>query len=143
MEMVLETQKTQSLDPFDARLITCKPLVDVRGTLQPLDFDSLPFVPKRIFTVTDVPPGTDRGGHGHRRGRQFLICLRGRVVVLLRNAVQAREVALCPDGTGMLINAGVWSRQTYATEDTVLLVLASDAYNPDDYFYDWNDNEKG
>lgn len=107
--------------------------VDARGCLMPLEFDGLPFVPRRVFTVSQVPPGTVRGGHGHRTGQQLLVCLQGRVEVLLRCGKLEAAAALMPAGPGLLVAAGVWCRQTYVEAHTVLLVLASETYDPASY----------
>jgi dTDP-4-dehydrorhamnose 3,5-epimerase-like enzyme len=107
---------------------------DARGALTPIDFADLPFRPERVFTVTQVPPGSQRGGHGHREQRQLLACVAGRVVVEVRapGATEA-EVTLQP-GKGLLVEAGVWSAQTYETEGAVLMVMTNGPYDPDELF---------
>ncbi|MEX0828282.1 MAG: WxcM-like domain-containing protein, partial [Haliea sp.] len=57
-------------------------LTDERGSLLPLDWESLPFEPRRIFTVSCVPAGTVRGGHGHRTCAQLLVAIAGEIEVL-------------------------------------------------------------
>ena len=122
-----------------ARLVPCHVHVDQRGALLPLEFDQLPFRPRRVFTVAGVPAGTVRGGHGHRAGQQLLFCLQGRIEALLRwRNEQARSV-LVQGGPGLLIGLGVWCRQTYLDEGSVLLVLASEPYDPRAYTEHWDE----
>lgn len=121
-----------------ARLIGMQRHADARGSLLPLDFDSLPFVPRRLFTVSGMPPGTVRGGHAHRDGEQLLICLQGQVDLWLRRRNEEAELSLLQDGPALLIGPKVWCRQTYARAETVLLVVSSRPYDPDSYIDSWD-----
>ena len=67
-----------------ARQVACPPVTDQRGSLTPFDYADLPFPPRRVFAVTDVPPGTSRGGHSHGSSTQLLVCLAGRIELLMR-----------------------------------------------------------
>lgn len=121
-----------------ARLVDLPIHSDERGNLLPLDFDRLPFMPRRVFTVTGVPAGSIRGEHGHRSGEQLLICLQGKIDLLLRKGDEDATTALTPAGPGLLLGAGVWCRQTYLVSNSVLLVLASEPYDPESYISTWN-----
>jgi dTDP-4-dehydrorhamnose 3,5-epimerase-like enzyme len=116
-----------------ARLIELSVKSDPRGDLLPIPFEQLPFVPRRAFAVSGVPAGTRRGGHAHRSGVQLLICLQGRVDVLLRVGGGAEHLVLQADGCGLLFEQGVWCQQTYLDPNTVLLALASEPYDPASY----------
>jgi dTDP-4-dehydrorhamnose 3,5-epimerase-like enzyme len=102
---------------------------DNRGVLVPIEFSDLPFEPRRAFTVSGVPPGTARGGHAHRSGRQFLVCPTGRVRVRLRDRTGVETVVLDRPDQGLLIEPGVWSEQVYELDETVLLVFVSEPYD--------------
>jgi len=121
-----------------ARLVDLQRHVDERGSLLPIEFDRLPFVPRRLFTVSGMPVGTVRGGHAHRDGHQLLVCLQGRVDIDLRQGGDEARIALQPDGPGLLIGPMVWCQQTYACDGTVLLVTSSEPYDPDSYIEHWN-----
>lgn len=120
-----------------ARLVPCQVHVDERGILLPLEFDCLPFKPRRVFAVTGMPAGTERGGHAHRSGEQLLVCLQGRIEALLRREHQEVRSILLPSGPGLLLGPDVWCRQTYLDKDSILLVLASEPYDPTSYSDDW------
>ena len=83
--------------------------------------------------------GTERGGHAHREGQQFLICLQGQVALLLRYGDEEVRFDLRTDGPGLLIGPRVWGQQTYQMEGTVLPVLASEPYDPRSYVEDWQE----
>src|SRR5690606_24543557 len=105
-----------------ARLVALERHADARGTLLPLEFEGLPFAPRRLFTVAGVPAGTVRGGHAHRQGQQLLICLQGRIDLCLRRAKEEARVTLVAAGPAMLVGANVWCEQTYVEAGSVLLV---------------------
>mgnify|MGYP002624311882 CR=1 FL=1 len=124
---------------FDGRvrLLSLDRHVDPRGALLPVEFERLPFLPQRLFTVSGMAAGTERGGHAHRKGQQILLCLQGLLDLCLRVGEEQVQVTLRPDGPGLLVGAMVWCRQTYVTEGTVLLVLASEPYDPESYIEGW------
>jgi hypothetical protein len=109
-----------------------EPRTDARGTLVPLEFDGLPFSPRRVFTVSGVPEGEVRGGHANVNGRQILLCLAGRVSVELRHGGEVANVELTGPSSGVLLAEGVWASQRYGP-DALLLVLVSRAYDETEY----------
>ena len=117
----------------DVQAIEFAPNVDERGRLVELDFSSVPFSVRRAFAVTDVPPGTTRGGHRHRGVEQLLACVAGEVVVELRRGAARHEVTLTPDHGALYLAAGVWSSQRYVEPGTALVVLASEPFDPASY----------
>jgi WxcM-like protein len=108
-------------------------VAEARGRLLPIDLSDLPFVARRVFTVADVPVGARRGGHAHRTGMQLLMCAQGRVEVTMRVGDDIERVVLAPDSPGLLLGPGVWAQQTYLLEGTVLLVIASEPFDPASY----------
>lgn len=117
-----------------ARLVALPAVVETRGALLPMPFEALPFTPRRMFAVSDVPAGAARGGHAHRSGMQALVCLQGAVTVELRAADgETARLELTPGGGALVVGPGIWSRQTYRLAGTVLLVLASEPYDPASY----------
>jgi dTDP-4-dehydrorhamnose 3,5-epimerase-like enzyme len=116
-----------------ARLIALSPQKDERGLLVPFDFDTLPFRPRRSFFVADAPVGTVRGGHAHRSALQLLVCIKGRIEVLMRHGQDEVSALLDATPSGLVIEAGVWSSQKYLEPGSVLLVFASEPYDPTSY----------
>jgi len=112
----------QSLEKFD----------DERGCLFPFDFSKIPFSPKRLFVVSEVPKGEKRGNHAHYKTEQFLICLKGKIEVLLYQNGIERSVILHPM-QGVYVANLVWDSQVFKTGKDILLVLASTDYDRDDY----------
>lgn len=114
-------------------LLACPSHVDGRGVLTPVTFADHGFDVVRAFVVT-APEGTERGGHGHRRGRQILMRVRGEIHVELVSGGQRARVVLDAATPALLVEAGIWSRQAYAGPDAALVVFCDTAYDPTDYF---------
>lgn len=112
------------------------PLVqDLRGYLSAAE--NLPFEIKRYFLVFDVPSREVRGEHAHRRCHQFLVCVHGECRVIADDGKEREEVVLDSPGIGVHIPPMVWATQYRYSPDAVLLVLASEVYQPEDYIRDY------
>ena len=121
-----------------ARALTVETHVDERGWLAALDFDVLGFDVARAFVVGSGH-GISRGGHGHRRGRQLLTLVSGRVRVDMRWRRATGSVELSGDHRSLLLEPGVWARQTYLDESACLVVFCDTPYDPEDYVPDPDD----
>ncbi|HEY7884503.1 MAG TPA: WxcM-like domain-containing protein [Cellvibrionaceae bacterium] len=116
--------------------IALTPVADNRGRLLPVDFSSLPFEPRRIFLVSDVPVGHIRGGHGHHTGHQLLIAVQGEIDVVTRGSSGAEALySLRPGTVALHLPPEYIAWQKYLSESASLLVLTSNSYDPADYFY--------
>jgi len=112
---------------------------DLRGSLSVGNFpEDVPFAPRRYFLVYDVPSKYVRGEHAHRTCHQFLVCVTGRVTVLVDDGSCREEVVLNGPNLGLYLPPLVWSVQYKYSRDAVMLVFASDPYDPDDYVRDYN-----
>ncbi len=113
---------------------------DLRGSLTAgeLPSDCVPFAPQRWFLVYDVPSREVRGAHAHRVCQQFLVCISGRVSVAVDDGEHRNEVLLDEPTLGIYIPPLVWGSQFRYNPDSVLLVLASHAYDPSDYIREYD-----
>lgn len=109
-------------------------VADLRGALTVGEVGrDLPFEPRRWFMVFDVPSRELRGEHAHRRCHQFLICAHGSCRVLLDDGRARCELTLDSPDLGVHMPPMIWGTQYRYSADAVLLVLASDPYDPADY----------
>ncbi len=112
---------------------------DMRGALSVGEFPTgLPFAPKRFFVVYNVPGAEVRGEHAHIECQQFLICLQGRVNIVVDNGSCREEFLLNGPQQGLYIPPLIWATQYRYTPETMLLVLASHPYAADDYIRDYS-----
>jgi acetyltransferase-like isoleucine patch superfamily enzyme len=114
--------------------------VDLRGSLVAADFSSdLPFVPRRAFTVFDVPTKDVRGEHAHHECAQFLLCLVGSVSCVVDNGQLRQEFRLDRPDIGLYMPPMTWGTQYNYSPDAVLLVFASREYDAADYIRDYDE----
>jgi UDP-2-acetamido-3-amino-2,3-dideoxy-glucuronate N-acetyltransferase len=113
---------------------------DLRGSLTAGEFPSedVPFIPKRWFMVYDVPSREVRGEHAHRLCHQFLVCVSGCISVAVDDGQRRSEVLLREHTLGVYIPPLVWASQFRYEPGSVLFVLASHAYDPDDYIREYD-----
>jgi dTDP-4-dehydrorhamnose 3,5-epimerase-like enzyme len=119
-------------------LITLTNARDDRGSLAAIELSDLPFAPRRVFAVYDVPDESTRGSHAHRTCAQVLICLAGSLCCVVDDGRARDEIRLERADIGLHVPPMIWATQWRYTADAVLLVLASHPYDADDYIRDYD-----
>ena len=99
----------------------------------------IPFNIKRIYYVYTVPKEIKRGFHAHKRLEQILICMSGSVKIKVDNGNEKRIFELSNPSKGLYIGPGVWREMYDFNQSSVLLVLASEHYNEEDYIRDYEE----
>lgn len=136
----------QSLEPVQIRessvsgveLYRLPLFKDHRGNLTVAELGTvLPFVPLRYFITYAVPGQNIRGEHAHRECSQFLTCVNGSCRVRVDNGTDSDEFLLDDPTLGVLVPPMVWAAEFEHSAESVLLVLASHRYDPDDYLRDY------
>jgi acetyltransferase-like isoleucine patch superfamily enzyme/dTDP-4-dehydrorhamnose 3,5-epimerase-like enzyme len=113
---------------------------DLRGNLSFGEVaNQIPFEVKRYFLVYNVASKEIRGEHAHRSLHQFLICVHGRCHVVADDGTNRQEFVLDSPTIGIHLPPMVWAVQYKYTEDAVMLVLASDRYDPASYIRDYSE----
>lgn len=112
---------------------------DMRGSISVAEIGQfLPFTPERVFFVYDVPSREVRGEHAHKKLREFLISVKGACSVMVEDGHSREEFLLDSPGAALHIPPLTWRVHYKYSPDAVLLVLASEAYDPDDYIRDYD-----
>lgn len=113
---------------------------DSRGQLIALEQGrEIPFDVKRVYYIFDTLEGVRRGYHAHKSLEQVLVCVSGSCMILLDNGKERCNITLDSPCKGILIKNSIWREMYDFTKGAVLLVLASEIYNEDDYIRDYND----
>ncbi len=121
-------------------IIDLPKITDPRGNLTVAEqMENVPFEIKRAYWVYDVPAGESRGGHAHKRLKQFVVALSGSFHVTLDNGYEREKVLLNHPYQGLLIETNTWRTLDDFSSGAVCLVLASELYEEDDYIYDYED----
>lgn len=109
------------------------------GCVGVVHFGELDFVPKRLYWLGNTPHGTVRGLHAHKSLRQFLVCVSGQLEIELDDG-RTRVIHRLSDASdGLLIEPGQWRILRELDPETLVLVLASEDYDPDDYIHDYDE----
>lgn len=139
LRTAVHTGRDAALSVRRARIIEMPVVSDMRGLLSFGQYDEhLPFAPQRYFVVYDVPGKDVRGEHAHRTLHQLLLCVKGSVSVVLDDGRGRDEVGLDRPQIALYVPPMVWTSQYRYSSDAVLLVLASDVYDADDYIRDYD-----
>lgn len=111
---------------------------DDRGQLVALEqFKDIPFEIKRVYYMYDTGENVRRGYHAHQNLEQILICIHGSCKVLLDNGFERKKVFLEKPYEGLYVPNDMWREMYDFSPDAVLLVLASEYYDEDDYIRDY------
>lgn len=111
---------------------------DDRGQLVALEqFKDIPFEIKRVYYMYDTGENVRRGYHAHQNLEQILICIHGSCKVLLDNGFERKKVFLEKPYEGLYVPNNMWREMYDFSSDAVLLVLASEYYDEDDYIRDY------
>ncbi len=117
-----------------------QPHGDDRGQLVALEeFKDIPFKIRRVYYMYDTVKEVTRGYHAHKSLQQILICIHGSCKILLDNGNEKKIVPLEKPYEGLYVANNMWREMYDFSEDAVLLVLASELYDEDDYIRNYED----
>ena len=117
-----------------AHLIDLRTFTDTRGNLTVIE-RVLPFDIKRIFYIYGVDDSV-RGGHRHHKTTQAAICIQGSCKIYSNNGKRDSEFILDSPHKCLLLEPEDWHTMSQFTNDAILMVLASEYFDPKDYIYD-------
>lgn len=129
---------------MDYRIINIRTIpTDGLGSLSFLESSNdIPFEIKRIYYISGVPEGKERGFHAHKKLKQLLICPFGRIRIMLCNSSQREEIILDEPSKGLYVFGPLWREMYWEISASVLVVAASDYYTEDDYIRNYDDYVK-
>lgn len=113
---------------------------DERGHLVIVEgMKDIPFDIKRIFYIYGSDADVIRGQHANRKTEFVLINVAGQSKVKVKDGKGNEAVfALNRPHTGIYLPTMVWKDMYEFSADSVLLVLASEHYDPDEYIRDYD-----
>ena len=87
----------------------------------------------------DTVSGVVRGKHAHKKLEQILICIHGSCKIRLDNGIEKKVVNLEKPYEGLYISNDMWREMYDFSDDAVLMVLASELYDENDYIRNYDD----
>lgn len=122
------------------RLVNFNTIVDARGELIVLESNKeIPFNVKRIYYSRGAPQGSSRGYHAHKQLQQIIFPIVGRCRMLLDNGELRESIILDSHLKGLLVGSMIWHEMHDFSKDCVLVALANDVYNENDYIRDYQE----
>lgn len=124
---------------YNCGVMKFKSISEEYGSLVPIESErDIPFQIKRIYYITNVAKDITRGFHSHRMLHQILICPRGSVKIRVKNPNNEEVYELNNNSKGLYIGPLIWREMFDFSEDAVLLVLASEYYDENDYIRNYD-----
>jgi len=114
--------------------ISLKTFTDARGNLTVIE-KVTPFDVKRIFYIYGVDDSV-RGGHRHHKTIQAAICIKGSCVICNNDNEKEEEFILDSPDKCLIIEPRDWHQMKNFTSDAILMVLASEYFDAEDYIYE-------
>lgn len=116
-----------------ARIIDLKTFTDKRGNLTVIE-RTIPFDIKRIFYIYGVDD-SKRGGHRHKKTIQAAICIKGSCTIYNNDGKKEETFVLDQPNRCLLIEPHDWHTMYDFTADAILMVLASEYFEEEDYIF--------
>ena len=107
---------------------------DERGSLSVIE-KIIPFLIKRIFYIYDVK-NSIRGGHRHHKTIQAAICISGECKIFSNNGKNESVYLLDSPNKCLVLEPEDWHTMYDFSEGAILLVLASEEFDAEDYIYE-------
>jgi len=122
------------------RLIEMPKISDVRGNLTAIEGRRhVPFDIARVYYIYDVPSGSVRAAHAHKRLEQVFLAFSGSFKIHLEDGRQKASYVLNRPNVGLYVPPGVWRLVDDFSGGAVCVVLASDYYDEADYLRSYDD----
>ena len=128
---------------FDYRVIDVKTIQNEDPKYGSLSFlegkRDIPFPIRRVYWITETEASLHRGFHAHKLNCQLLFCPHGKIDIILDDGKNKETVTLDRPGKGLLLMPGLWREMVWQESGSVLCVLASEYYDPNEYIRDYNE----
>lgn len=125
---------------MDIKIYNFEPHGDERGQLVAIQENiDIPFDIKRVYYMYKTIPNMVRGKHAHKKLEQILICTSGSCKIHLDDGKETAEVTLDKPWEGLYLSHNMWREMYDFTDDAVLMVLASELYDTEDYIRDYDE----
>ena len=120
-------------------LYNFKTLGDDRGSLISIEEGyNAPFDIKRVYYIFDTKKGVERGFHAHINLKQMAIVVKGSCTFVIDDGNKRVDIKLTTPNEGLFMEGLLWREMKDFSSDCVLIVLASEHYDENDYIRDYS-----
>ena len=121
-------------------IIDLPKIKDNRGNLTFVEEDNhIPFAVKRVYYLYDVPGGSERGAHAHKKLEQLIIAVSGSFDLNITDGFISKKITLNVPYQGLYLCPMIWRSLENFSSGSVCLVLASRPYEKEDYYREYDD----
>lgn len=122
------------------KILEFKDLGDERGNLVVVEGNQdIPFEIKRVFYIYGSDCDVIRGQHANKKSEFVLINVSGTSKVKVDNGFETEIIELDRPRMGLYLPTMLWKDMYDFSEDSVLLVLASEHYDNNEYIRDYKE----
>lgn len=124
----------------DCKIIELPKISDPRGNLTFVEsWNQIPFDISRVYYLYDVPGGSERGGHAHKELSQLIIAMSGSFDIVLDDGIDKKRFHMNRSYFGLYVCPMIWRELDNFSSGSVCMVLASNFYDEDDYYRDYDE----
>ncbi|MFA9213497.1 MAG: FdtA/QdtA family cupin domain-containing protein [Candidatus Methylacidiphilales bacterium] len=125
---------------FDCNIIHLPKIHSRQGNITPVQNNiNIPFEVKRIYYLYDIPGGESRGAHGHKDLESLIIAVSCSFDVTIDDGFNKKTVQLNRPYLGLNLKPGMWRDISNFSSGAICLVLASEKFDENDYFRNYDD----
>ena len=122
----------------NVRVIHLPKILDRRGNLTFIEGNNhIPFEIKRTYWIYDVPGGEIRGGHAFKEQDELIVALSGSFDIVLDDGFEKKTYQLNRSYYGLYVPKGIWRQMENFSTNSLSMILASTAFNKEDYVFDY------
>jgi hypothetical protein len=124
----------------DCKILNLPIIHDPRGNLTFIEsLVHIPFGIERVYYLYDVPGGSERGGHAHKKLQQFIVAMSGSFDILIDDGREKKRIHLNRSYNGLYICPMIWRELDNFSSGAVCMVLASTRFDESDYYRHYPD----
>lgn len=100
----------------------------------------IPFVIKRFYFINQLEDSKAvRGKHAHKNLEQVIFCVNGSFELLLDDGENKRTILIDNPSVGVRIRPRMWRTMSKFSPNCVILVVASNHHDENDYIRDYDE----
>lgn len=99
---------------------------------------TVPFDIKRIYFINNLFNSESiRGKHAHKKLEQIIFCINGYFTLTLDDGKMKQKILMNDPYYGVRLGPKLWHTMAKFSNDCVILVIANDYFDEDDYIRDY------
>ena len=103
-----------------------------------INLEDIQFPVRRVYWISHFRSDAVRGNHAHKNLIQLMIPIAGSLELVLFDGIDSETIRLSAGDEPVTIKPGIWRVMKNVSENSVVMVLASEVYDESDYIRDWN-----